>query len=110
MINASPSFSTRNSSASNSVASRNSSSSANRRPRPIVGDTVLICSTSSVHVNVDGQFSAVSDKTDADIGCDNSNVDMVSETIRNSKDLPKLRNRIFEESLESQEVSFYVGQ
>lgn len=29
--------------------------------------------------------------------------------IRKQKDVPKIRNRIFEESLESQEISFYIG-
>jgi hypothetical protein len=42
---------------------------------------------------------------------DDEEVDRVSlgEAIRNSRDIPKIRSRIFEESLESQEISFYIG-
>lgn len=42
--------------------------------------------------------------------CDNTSAKMVSESLRNSKDLPKIRNKIFEESLESQEISYYIGE
>lgn len=42
--------------------------------------------------------------------CDKTSAKMVSESLDHCKDLPKIRNKIFEDSLESQEISYYIGE
>lgn len=103
------SCSSRCSSVCGSLASRKS---APFKPRRIVGDIVRITSCSNVYVNssqtcVDAQLVIVNNE---DNDCDNSSAKMVSESLKDSKDLPKIRSKIFEESLESQEVSYYIGK
>lgn len=93
-----------------SLASRKS---APFKPRRIVGDVVRISSCSNVYVNTSEPYVAtpLAIVNNEDINnCDNESVKMVSESIRDSKDLPKIRNKIFEESLESQEISYYIGE
>nr|CAH7746145.1 unnamed protein product [Callosobruchus chinensis] len=88
---------------------RNTSSRSARRPRPHVAETVVIASTSGVILNKTDATEVESDTVESE-SVQLRNKDMVAEVIRSSKDIPKLRNRIFEESLESQEVSFYIDE
>ncbi|CAH1969328.1 unnamed protein product [Acanthoscelides obtectus] len=78
-----------------------------RKPRPHVAETVVIASTSGVILNKTEVMGVESDTSESD-SVQLRNKDMVAEAIRSSKDLPKIRNRIFEESMESQELSFYI--
>lgn len=105
------SSSSRCSSVCGSTASRKS---APFKPRRLVGDVVRISSCSKIHVNVNSSQSYVPTPlvvvNNEDNNCDNTKSKMVSESVVDGKDLPKIRNRIFEESLESQEISFYIGE
>ncbi|KAG5896456.1 hypothetical protein JTB14_002598 [Gonioctena quinquepunctata] len=99
----------RNSSASGSFASEKSSRYLNG-PRRNVGDKVLITSLSKVYVNHNGSDGATALDNFNEENCDNDrDYEMVGQYIRHSKDLPKFKNRIFEDSLESQEISFYIA-
>lgn len=104
------SSSSRCSSVCGSLASRKS---APIKPRRIVGDVVRISSCSTVYVNptetnVVNPLVIVNNEDNNN--CDNKSAKMVSESLKDSKDLPKFRNKIFEESLESQEISYYIGK
>ncbi|CAG9817387.1 unnamed protein product [Phaedon cochleariae] len=80
-----------------------------KKPRRNVGDRVLITSHSKVYVNHDRGSDFACDYRSGvprEGVCDKDA--MVSESLRSYKDLPKFKNRIFEDSLESQEVSFYI--
>lgn len=104
------SSSSRCSSVCGSLASRKS---APFKPRRIVGDIVRISSYSNIYVNSSEPYVAtplVIVNNEDNNNCDNESAKMVSESIRESKDLPKIRNKIFEESLESQEISYYIGE
>ncbi|XP_044753441.1 uncharacterized protein LOC123312918 isoform X2 [Coccinella septempunctata] len=83
-----------------------------RKPRRQVGDKVFVCSPTAVFFAYNDENSKfVVSNTDAQKNiedCD-ENMDLRCEEIRRTKDLPKLVSRIFEESLESQEVNFYIG-
>lgn len=105
------SSSSRSSSISGSLVSSKSGKFL-RKPRRDVGDRILITSPSRVVLNKSSSESDLTfrRKTNNEDNCDKIDYAMVGETIRNSKDLPKVRNTIFEESLESQEVSFYIGK
>lgn len=103
------SSSSRCSSACGSLASRKS---APFKPRRVVGDVVRISSCSNVYVNASESYVATPlvIVNNVDNNCDKTSAKMVSDSIRDSKDLPKIRNKIFEESLESQEISYYIGK
>lgn len=103
------SSSSRCSSVCGSLASRKS---APFKPRRIVGDVVRITSCSNIYVNSSQPYvvAPLVSVNYEDNNCDNSSATMVSESLRDAKDLPKIRNKIFEESLESQEVSYYIGK
>lgn len=87
-----------------------------RKPRRVdVGDRVFVTSSSKVYF----EFADcnLNDSSHASDRCgencdklDKADFDKRGEEIRSTKDLPKIRNRIFEESLESQEISFYIGK
>ncbi|RZC38474.1 uncharacterized protein BDFB_001401, partial [Asbolus verrucosus] len=83
-----------------------------RRPRRNVGDRVFVSSPTKVYFDYvdDNLQMALGENFEEEEG-KNEELDTISlgEVIRNSKDIPKIRNRIFEDSLESQEISFYIG-
>jgi hypothetical protein len=83
-----------------------------RRPRRHVGDRVFVSSPTRVYLDyTDDNLKSVMEEVSMGEDPDDEEVDRVSlgEAIRNSRDIPKIRSRIFEESLESQEISFYIG-
>lgn len=87
-----------------------------RKPRRNVGDRVFISSPTNVYIDfVDENYRKTIElvnnnaSTNDNLQCDNVDFNKISENIRHSKDIPKFRNRIFEDSLESQEISFYIG-
>lgn len=83
-----------------------------RKSRRNVGDTVFISSSSKLLIKHEDNNAREAERL-----LDSSSVAEVEEEdyavkereIRKQKDVPKIRNRIFEESLESQEISFYIG-
>lgn len=82
-----------------------------RRPRRNVGDRVFVTSPTRVYLdymdeNLKTILREVPKEEDEEEKCDRISL---GEEIRNSRDIPKIRSRIFEESLESQEISFYIG-
>ncbi|KAJ8970097.1 hypothetical protein NQ314_001387 [Rhamnusium bicolor] len=81
-----------------------------KKPRRNVGDTVFITSPSKVYIESTDRYSIPLISANNN---ENKVVAMkpliVGDSIRNSKDLPKIRNTIFEESLESQEICFYLA-
>ncbi|KAK9881638.1 hypothetical protein WA026_017160 [Henosepilachna vigintioctopunctata] len=82
-----------------------------RKPRRNVGDRVSVCSPTSVFFEFADENSKIivpENETKEKENCDND-LSLKCEEIRKTKDLPKMVNRIFEESLESQEVNFYIG-
>lgn len=100
----------RNSSVSGSLVSKNSTRYWKNRRRN-VGDLVTIASNSKVYLN------CVNDNTDlnntlvnecVNYDCCDTDYSEVSNSIRKAKDLPKFKNKIFEDSIESQEISFFV--
>uniref|UniRef100_A0A6P7FW56 Uncharacterized protein LOC114331724 n=1 Tax=Diabrotica virgifera virgifera TaxID=50390 RepID=A0A6P7FW56_DIAVI len=100
----------RNSSVSGSLVSQNSTRYVKNRRRD-VGDRVTITSDSKVYLNTsdnnDVDNKAVNNRENK-AECD-TDFNKVGDLIRTSKDLPKLKNKIFEDSIESQEISFYIG-
>lgn len=81
-----------------------------RKSRRNVGDTVFISSSSKLLIKHEDNNAREAERL-----LDSSGVAEVEDyeererEIRTQKDVPKIRNRIFEESLESQEISFYIG-
>lgn len=75
-----------------------------------MGDTVFISSSSKLLIKHEDNNAREAERL-----LDSSGVAEVEDyeererEIRKQKDVPKIRNRIFEESLESQEISFYIG-
>ncbi|XP_056634491.1 rho guanine nucleotide exchange factor 26 [Diorhabda sublineata] len=93
-----------------SIVSKNSTRYWKNRRRN-VGDLVTIASNSKVYLNcvndnTDINSTVVNDCVSYD--CCDTDYSEVSNSIRKAKDLPKFKNRIFEDSIESQEISFYV--
>lgn len=91
-----------------------SAPSTYRKPRRNVGDTVFVSSSSRVLLDYsDGNTKAlrILDAESVKEIDESGEADFrkKEQAIREKKDLPKIRNRIFEESLESQEISFYIG-
>lgn len=90
-----------------------------RKPRRNVGDRVFVSSPTTVYIDFVDENSrktmelvsnnASSVEKNENVQCDTVDFNKISENIRHSKDIPKIRNRIFEDSLESQEISFYIG-
>ncbi|CAH0556152.1 unnamed protein product [Brassicogethes aeneus] len=76
-----------------------------------VGDKVFVSSPTRVYFEFVDENSARSShcSVSEQDECDKVDYKRRGEEIRSAKDLPKIRNRIFEESLESQEISFYIG-
>lgn len=74
-----------------------------------MGDRVSITSDSKVYLNSVGNRVADEVERGDKSDCDRRDLNEVGNCIRNSKDLPKLKSRIFEDSVESQEISFYIG-
>lgn len=83
-----------------------------RKPRRQVGDKVFVCSPTAVffaYNDDNSKFVVIENATkNGDDDCD-QNMESKCQEIRRTKDLPKLVSRIFEESLESQEINFYIG-
>ncbi|KAL3268344.1 hypothetical protein HHI36_007460 [Cryptolaemus montrouzieri] len=86
------------------------STTTGRKPRRNVGDRVTVCSPTSVFFEFpDENSKIVPDIENTNEQTCDKDVSLRCEEIRRTKDLPKLVSRIFEESLESQEVNFYIG-
>ncbi|CAG9860623.1 unnamed protein product [Phyllotreta striolata] len=73
------------------------------------GSRVTVASDSKVYLNCPDDPGGSSGGISARGGRDTKDFDRVGRSIRKSKDLPKLKSRIFEDSVESQEISFYIG-
>ncbi|KAJ3642091.1 hypothetical protein Zmor_024907 [Zophobas morio] len=83
-----------------------------RRPRRHVGDRVFVSSPTKVYLDyVDDNLKVAMERiAPEEEEEEDFDEESVGEMIRTSKDIPKIRSRIFEDSLESQEISFYIGQ
>lgn len=82
------------------------------RRRKNVGDRVFVSSPTKVYFDfVDDNSKLIEEQSGVEEQKQKTDVEIekIEQAIRNSKDIPKLRNRIFEESLESQEICFYIG-
>ncbi|ERL89690.1 hypothetical protein D910_07053 [Dendroctonus ponderosae] len=90
-----------------------SAPSTYRKPRRNVGDTVCVSSSSRVLLDYSDENTKAVRILDVEsvkeIDENAKDFRQKEQAIREKKDLPKIRNRIFEESLESQEISFYIG-
>lgn len=86
-----------------------------RKPRRDVGDRVFVSSPTKVYFDFIDENLKVCNGANEDLAGHNEGklednwADVRGEEIRSSKDLPKIRSRIFEDSLESQELNFYIG-
>lgn len=91
-----------------------SAPSTYRKPRRNVGDKVFVSSCSAVLLEFqDTNAKEVHRRlldSESVAEVKEENFDEKSKAIRTKKDVPKIRNKIFEESLESQEISFYIGK
>lgn len=91
-----------------------SAPSTYRKPRRNVGDKVFVSSCSAVLLEFqDTNAKEVHRRlldSESVAEVEEENFDEKSKAIRTKKDVPKIRNKIFEESLESQEISFYIGK
>ncbi|KAL1490260.1 hypothetical protein ABEB36_012985 [Hypothenemus hampei] len=84
------------------------------KPRRNVGDRVCVSSTSKVYLEYADSNAKVAKRLLEQLDEDNEeeeeeDYEEKGRVIRRCKDVPKIRNRIFEESLESQEITFYIG-
>lgn len=82
------------------------------RRRKNVGDRVFVSSPTKVYFDFVDENSRLVDEQPVEEETKQktpNEIKKIEQAIRNSRDIPKLRNRIFEESLESQEISFYIG-
>lgn len=81
-----------------------------RKSRRNVGDTVFISSSSKLLIKHDDNNAVEAERLLDNVAeVEEEDYEEKGREIRNQKDVPKIRNRIFEESLESQEISFYIG-
>lgn len=92
-----------------------SAPSTYRKPRRNVGDKVFVSSCSAVllefqDTNAKEVHQRLLDGESVAEVEEEENFEEKSKAIRTKKDVPKIRNKIFEESLESQEISFYIGK
>ncbi|KAF7272278.1 hypothetical protein GWI33_014937 [Rhynchophorus ferrugineus] len=86
-----------------------STAASRAKHRRQVGDIVFVSSPTKVFLEFHDENSMRVLDSVAEVD-ETEDFERVGEEIRKKRDLPKIRNRIFEESLESQEISFYIGE